>query len=188
MNTQFLKGPSPSRKEFEPTDPLSEIDRLTEYHAVAFGTLAGTMADLDGKIAALKAEYLATLRTQVADVKSSHAVLNAAIMNRAEAFTKPRTRVMHGFTVGLRKQVGEIAFPDAENSIRLIEKYFPGQADILIATKKTISKSSVAQLTVGELKKIGGEMTDPVDEVVIKSAIGDVVRLVDALIKEQAAA
>lgn len=185
---QALKGPPASRKDFDPTDPLLEIDRLTETHAAAFGTLAGTMAELDGKIAALKADYLPSLRAQVADVKSSHAVLNAAITQCADAFAKPRTRVMHGFTVGLRKQLGEIAFSDAENSIRLIEKHFPDQAGLLIATKKSIVKNAVAQLTAGELKKIGGEITDPVDEVVIKSAIGDVVRLVDALIKEQAAA
>lgn len=184
--SEVLKSPA-STKEIALPAALATIDQLTEQHAVAHNALANKMAELDGKIAALKADYLPGLRRLVSEVKATHDALNAAVILHADQFEKPRTRVLHGFTVGMRKLEGKTVFADEERSIDLIRKFFPGMANVLIAVKESIVKDMAAQLPAADLKKIGGEISDATDMVVIKSAAGDVVKLVDALIKEASA-
>lgn len=181
--TMVLKSPA-AVKEIKVPAGLESIDRLTEEHARNYNALAETMADLDGRIKALKADYVPTLRNLANAVKESHFVLNYAIAKAPNLFNKPRTHVLHGFEVGLRKMKGATVFKDEEKAIALIKKHFPDQADVLIAVKESIVKEAAGQLAAADLKKIGGEVTDPTDQVVIKSAIGDVTKIVDALLKE----
>jgi hypothetical protein len=142
------------------------------------------MAVLQNAIDQLKAEAMPDLRELVAAAKLSHANLVDAINATPGAFDKPRTRVLHGLKVGLRKQEGKTVFRDEELSIALIEMHLVDQADVLISTKKSIVKDAASQLPADLLKKIGGTIEDATDEVVIAPVEGDVMKLVDALIKE----
>lgn len=184
--TQVLKGPKPAVKEIKLAGPLGRIDDLTEVYAGVYNALSAEMIELNTLMEALKAKRLPVLRELVADAKAAKAALSDAIAAVPEQFVKPRTRQLHGFKVGLRKLEGKIVFSDEEKSIKLIEKHFADQFDVLIATTQSIVKDAAAQLPAADLKRIGGEITDSIDEVVIKSATGDVEKLVDALIKEKA--
>jgi hypothetical protein len=183
---QAVKHAKKADKTEIPLPPgLATIDERTERHAKNYNMLANTMAELEGKIADLKAEYLPALRDQVARVKMTHDALNAHILAHPDLFTKPRARTLHGFKVGYRKLEGKIVFSDEARSIDLaIEKLTADQVELLIRQTYSINKDAAAQLPDNDLKRIGGEITDPVDQVVIQSATGDVTRLVEALIKE----
>lgn len=184
--TQVLKSPAPSRKEIALPTSLARIDELTAAHAADYARLAAVVNSLNHEIELAKKKYLPQLRLWVADCKASRAALSDAISTIPDEFVKPRTRQLHGFKVGLRKLEGKIVFADEAKAIQLIEKHFPGQFDVLVATSQSVVKDAAAQLPAADLKRIGGEITDSVDEVVIKSATGDVEKLVDALIKEKA--
>ena len=185
MKTAVKQARKADTKEIPLSDDLKSLDKMVEAHAANYNRLANTMAELEGKIASLKAEYLPALRAAVADVKFTHEALNATIIARPELFNKPRTRVLHGFKVGFRKLEGKIVFRDEEKSVALAAEHLNDKEWCLVVrVSESINKDAAAQLPAATLKKIGGEITDPVDQVVIQSATGDVTKLVEALIKE----
>lgn len=187
MKSIALKTKQASQKEIKPlTGPLASIDKLTENHAAAYGELAGEMIALQAEIEVCKKKRLAQIRKLVAKAKATKAVLNDAITANAALFEKPRTRQLHGFKVGMRKLEGKMVFSDEDKACQLVFRHFPETADVLIDTKYSIIKDAAGQLSAADLKRIGGEITDSLDEVVIKPTAGDVEKLVDALIKEKA--
>lgn len=186
--TQVLKSPAASKKEIALTGPLASIDAATESYSLAYGALYAEMVALNQKIEAAKAQHLANLRRLVADAKARKATLTDLIQEHAAEFNKPRTRQLHGFKVGLRKLEGKMVFDDEGRAVDLIRKHFPDQFDVLVATSYSVVKDAAGQLAAADLKRIGGKITDSVDEVVIKSAVGDVEKLVDALVREKAEA
>ena len=90
---------------------------------------------------------------------------------------------MYGVKVGFEKGKGRIEWDDDDTVVRLIEKHFPEQADILIKTKKKPAKKALAQLSVAELKKLGVTVEETGDQVVIKSTDSEIDKLVTALLK-----
>lgn len=99
-------------------------------------------------------------------------------------FDTPRTVVFYGIKVGLQKGKGAIEWDDDAQVVKLIEKHFPEQADVLIKTTKKPVKKALAQLTVAELKKLGIVVEETGDQVVIKSTDSEIDKLVNALLKE----
>lgn len=184
--TAVLKAPAPARKQIKLSPALASIDNLTEAYATAYGLLYAEMAALNAEIEAAKRARMMALRKLVADAKSAKATLSFAITAHAEEFQKPRTRQLHGFKVGLRKLEGKMVFADEAKAVQLIKKHFPDQFDVLVATSYSVVKDAAGQLPAADLKRIGGEITDSVDEVVIKSQMGDVEKIVSALIAEKA--
>lgn len=168
-----------------PNKALDSIDILTQSHASNYELLAAEMRDMQAQIDGIKNAHLPAIRALVVRTKASHAVLSDAIMANVAVFESPRTRQMHGFKVGIRKQVGSMVFIDQEKAIKLVEKMLPELAETVIDVKKSINKAAAGQLSARDLKSIGGEITDPVDEVVIKPTAGDVEKLVNALIDEK---
>lgn len=173
------------KKEFPLPPGMTLIEECTERHAANYNALANVMAEAEGKIAAIKAEYAPALRDLVDRYKLTHDALNAHILANPKLFEKPRTRVLHGFKVGFRKLEGKIVFRDEEKSVALAAEHLSDkQWCLVVRVSESINKDAAAQLPAATLKKIGGEITDPVDQVVIQSATGDVTKLVEALIKE----
>jgi hypothetical protein len=182
--TDVLHANKPSKREIPLPAEMITLDEMVKAHANNYNHLAYMMAELEGKIANLKAEYLPQLLLAVQCVSETHAKLNQYILANPSLFEKPRTRTLHGFKVGFRKLEGKIIFADEALSIDLaIERLTDDQVELLIRQTYSINKDAAAQLPAADLKKIGGEITDPIDQVVIQSATGDVTKLVEALIK-----
>lgn len=71
--------------------------------------------------------------------------------------------------------------------VRLIKKYFPDQADVLITTTEKPVKEALNGLTAAELKKLGISVINGDEAIFIKPADSAVDKLVDALLKEATA-
>lgn len=163
---------------------LNDIDALTKKYADAHGSLCDTVAALGFEIEQVKSNYLKRIKEQVRAAKARKAELKAAIEESPALFTKPRTLVLHGTEVGLKKAKGKIEFEDADQVVKLIRKHFPEQFDVLVKTDETPVKTALGGLTVSELKKLGIEVSETGDYVLIKDAASDVAKAVKAFLKE----
>ncbi len=165
---------------------LPDIERKTKDYADARTVLSDRVQRLNDEIEAAKRRLLPGIKKAVEIAAEKKADLTWALMDSANLFVKPRTIVVCGIKVGLEKGKGKIEIPkeDEEKVVRLIEKYFPEQADVLIQTKKKPAKKALSGLTVAELKKLGITVEETGDQVVIKGTDSDVDKLVKALLKE----
>lgn len=166
---------------------LAEIEKLTKDYADARDNLSATVCALEEKVETLKRQYLPGIKRQVASAAEKRLALKNAIEDSQDLFIKPRTIIMHGIKVGFQKGKGKIEFDksEADRIVKLIEKYFPERADDLIETKKTPIKKALNRLTVQELKKLGVQVDDTGDMVVIKPTDSQIEKLVDRLLKEK---
>ncbi len=166
---------------------LAEIEKLTKDYADARASLAATMRALEEKIEGIKRQYLPGITTQVGIAKARRLELKNALEDSKDLFVKPRTVIIHGIKVGFQKGKGKIEFNKSEvdRVVALIEKHFPERAADLIETKKTPIKKALNRLTVKDLRKLGIEVDDSTDAVVIKPTDTQIGKLVDRLLKEK---
>jgi hypothetical protein len=163
---------------------LATIDRRTKEYADARRLLADLVQNLNDKIESAKKSLLPGIKRAVDKAAEKKAALSSAVQDGSHLFAKPRTVVMYGVKVGLEKGKGVIEWDDAEQVIKLIKKYFPDQADVLIKKTEKPIKKALAQLSVQDLKKCGITVEETGDQVVIKDTDSDVDKLVKALLKE----
>lgn len=163
---------------------LGEIESFAKEFAEARGRLVETVTTLQDKIDQLKRQYMPTIKLRVNTAMEKKANLAAAVEQSAGIFVKPRTIVIYGIKVGFTKGKGKIEWDDDAMVVKLIEKHFPEQAEVLIQTKKKPLKKALANLTVAELRKLGITVEDTGDIVVIKPVDSDVDKLVNALLKD----
>jgi hypothetical protein len=163
---------------------LATIDRFTKEYADARQTLADRVQTLNDGIEEFKRKLLPGIKKAVNTAAEKKAVLSSAVQDGAHLFAKPRTVVMYGVKVGLEKGKGTIDWDDGDQVIKLIKKYFPDQADVLIKKTEKPIKKALAQLSVQELKKLGITVEETGDQVVIKGTDSEVDKLVKALLKE----
>jgi hypothetical protein len=164
---------------------LQEIEKLAQQYAKVRGNLGDLVNDMQTRIAAVKANYITGIRNCVAAAKSSEADLRAAVSDFPQLFDKPRTRTFHGIKVGYQKAKGSVTWSDESAVIERIRKLLPAaQAELLIRAEEKVHKPGVYDLSVADLKRLGIEITDAGDVIVIKDTTSEVDKLVDALLKE----
>jgi hypothetical protein len=166
---------------------LAEIEKMTKDYADSREKLSNTVRLLEDKIETLKRQYLPGIKTQVGIAAAKKLDLKNSIEDSRTLFTRPRTVIFHGIKVGLQKGKGKIEFEkeQIDHIVRLIEKYFPEQAEVLIQTTKKPIKKALEGLSVAELKKLGIEIDDTGDAVVIKPTDSQIEKLVEKLLKEK---
>lgn len=163
---------------------LTGIEKLTKEYAEARRVLGDRVQHLTDEIETAKKRLLPGIKRAVENASEKKAALSAAVMQSPELFARPRTIVLSGIKVGLEKGKGIIEWDDDAQVVKLIEKHFSEQADVLIKTTKKPLKKPLSQLTVAELKKLGIVVEETGDQVVIKGTDSDVDKLVKALLKE----
>lgn len=127
-------------------------------------------------------QKIPALKRRIAEVSAAREELKNAIEDSPELFQKPKTRAFDGVKVGYRKAKGKITVADVEKTITLIRKHLPEFAKALIVTKENVDKAALGNLKAKDMKRIGAELTDDTDEVVISTAASDIDKLVDALL------
>ena len=163
---------------------LTDIEERAKEFAIARDTLAQRVDALQQEIEQAKRRKLKGIKNAVVLARVAELALRNSINDAPELFEKPRTMILHGIKVGYQKGKGGVEYSDDDQVIKLIRKYLPDQADILIATKENIVKKSLGQLSVAELKKIGVNVKKAGDQVLIKSTDSNVDKLVNALLAE----
>jgi hypothetical protein len=163
---------------------LGDIERLTKEYADWRGQLAEAALAAKKEIADIKSKHVVAIKRKVEAVAERQAKLKDAIEESRELFKKPRTMTIHGIKIGFQKEKGKISWSDAGQVIRLIEKHFAEQAEVLIKTTKKLVKGALQHLPASDLKRIGVSVGKDGDAVVIKSVDSELDKLVEALLKE----
>ena len=164
---------------------LITLDSLTKKFADARTDLSAAVSTLESQIEALKRAALPQIKRAVARAAEHQNNLGQAIDSARHLFDKPRTVVMHGIKIGLRKGAGGIDWEDDDKVVALIEKHFSkAQADLLVKTTKKPIAKALQDLDVAELKKLGCTVESTGDEVVIHPTDTAVDKLVNALLKD----
>jgi len=164
---------------------LAEIENLARELSFSRDELTLRVNILEDEIRAIKKKHRAALLRAIEAAAEKKEELRQAIEEGPELFEKPKTVIFHGIKVGYRKAKGEILWDDDAQVIRLINKHFPEQADVLIKVTETPVKPALAQLPVADLKKLGVTVIDTGDEIVIKPTDSEIDKLIDALLKDE---
>ncbi len=164
---------------------LSEIEKLAKEFSEARGILRDRVDVLNMGIDALKKRYIPGIRSAVEKAKEKQAVLSDAIEDGADLFVKPRTMTLFGIKFGIEKQKGKLEWEDKGIVVKLIKKLFPDSWETYVKVKEEPMKKNLATLPSADLKKLGIQVTETGDAVVIKPADSEVDKLVDALLNEK---
>lgn len=167
---------------------LAEIEKLTKDYADSYDSLAGIVTDLNQQIEELKRARMADIRRAVRLAAQRKANVVQAIKDNPGLFVKPRTYVFHGIKVGLQKEKGALVWESADDVLRLIHKHFSDRQEELIRRSEAPAKTALANLTAAELRKLGVEIVDAHDTVVVAPADSNVDKIVSALVKDAEAA
>ena len=162
---------------------LEQIARVTKQFADARRELAALVDATNRRMRLIYEDNLAQIRKLLDKTADSRAALEALILAAPELFARPRTIVVHGVKIGLRKSKGGIEWDDEEQVLRLIKKLFPEQADVLIRTTETPVKNALAELPAADLKRLGVTVEETGDVPVVQPADSVVDRVVKAFFK-----
>lgn len=166
------------------TTPMEQTESLTQNYRKRYDVLAERVEALDDEVRQLKRRRLPGIKSAVQSASQARAELAAHIEAHPELFEKPRTFVVAGIRVGVKKGSGRIEFDDKARVCKLIQKHFPEQAETLIKITEAPVKKALGTLTSAQLKKIGCQVVDTGDEVVINPVDSNVDKLVNALLAE----
>lgn len=164
---------------------LAEIEKLAKEFSEVRKILRDRVDVLDTGIQALKKWYLPGIRSAVETAKEKQAVLSASIEGSRDLFVKPRTLTLFGIKFGIEKQKGKLEWEDKGIVIKLIKKLFPDSWETYVKVKEDPMKKTLATLPSADLKKLGIQVTETGDAVIIKPADSEVDKLVDALLNEK---
>lgn len=166
---------------------LTDIEALTRKYADAREELSDLLRAMNEKLEQVKRATLPRCRELVNRTAEREAKLRAAVEDAPDLFQRPRTVIFHGVKVGFQKGKGVLDIPDADRTLEKIKTLLENPANFIRITE-TPDKQALAQLPVADLRKLGCTLTETGDQVVIKPVDGEVDKIVNALLREAAAA
>lgn len=162
---------------------ISEIESLAKSLADARQELADRLQRIKDEQDTVKRRYLQGVKNSVERVRSVHAELHTMLSDAKALFEKPKTRVIHGLRLGWMKQRGKVEFDDPALVIAALRKLLgEDEAAQYIQTKESPIKDRLSELPAKDLKRCHVSITDDTESVVIKSAGGEIDKLIDALL------
>lgn len=164
---------------------LTEIEKLAKELEDARLNLRGNLDDLETEIIAIKKKYMPSFRRAVEKAAQRHEALRQAIAEVPDLFIKPKTVIFHGIRLGYMKGKGDIAWEDTAQVVKLIKENFPDSVDVLLKITETPVKTTLAALSVSDLKKIGVTVVETGDEVFIKPTDSEIDKMINALLKDE---
>ena len=116
-----------------------------------------------------ESEIIATIEQEIADLVEANQSL----------FAKPKTRVLHGFKIGLRKKPGKITWKKAANVVaRIKQKLSITDAAKLIRTEEVPDKEALEKLPAQTLRALGVSVIDAGDVVIVNPTDTDLDKMV----------
>lgn len=129
-------------------------------------------------------QKLPVLKRRIAAAQAAREELAAIIGDNPDLFEKPRTVAVDGVKFGYRKLPGALTIADKARTLALIRQKLPERADSLIRVTENVSSAALKTLSARELARIGVVLGRDTDEVTIRSATGELEKLIDALLDE----
>jgi len=162
------------------------LDVLARKYSESRAVVSTRVADYQEELRALRKRHLPGIKQAAAQASQRQAELSAQIELHPDCFVKPRTMTLHGIKLGFQKGKGRLVVDDNEATVARIEKHFGEDALLYLVVTKKPKASALIELDAGTLKKLGVTVTDTGDSVVIKSADGEVEKLVAQMLEEGA--
>ncbi len=164
---------------------LDTLTALCKTYAEADQALRELVTIFDHDLQELKQEHERPIATALRKARRAQASLVLAVEEGADLFVQPKTRVLEGIKVGLRKLPDAIAALDEAITITLIRKHLPEPlVDVLIAQEESLVKAALKQLDDAQLAQIGAERTAGAQAVVCDPVDGDVDKLIKQLMSQ----
>jgi hypothetical protein len=164
-----------------PTAP--DFERLANDLNGAQTLLSEQMATLQDLIEKLEAQHLPHLRRLADTVARRKVELLDAVSSHAECFRDPKSRALHGWRFGFRKQPGALEITDEADTIRRLRKLLGEDAAAYIRVKESLDKHLLKALPAGDLAKAGITLTADTDAPFVAPCAGDISKLVEALLE-----
>lgn len=162
---------------------LDKVESLTKKYSESYGKLSNKVKELNDDIAQIKKKHLLAIKKYAESVQQDAVELTSALCENKECFESPKTFIFHGIKVGFQKQPGTITYDEAV-TIKLIKKHFKKVLKLYVETTEKIIKAALKKLPVTDLMKLGCEVTDSKDAVLIKATEGEIEKFVNQLISE----
>lgn len=163
---------------------MEAIDTLAQTYARARDELAERLESLRDEQEQARRRRIQGIKNSVARYSAAHADLLAAIDTQRHLFQKPRTRVLHGIKLGVVKQPGKLVIDSPASCVAALRRLLGDQAEAYIKRSESPVRSALANLPAKDLKRVGVTVTDDIDAVVIKSADGELDKLISALVAD----
>jgi hypothetical protein len=170
------------KKKNELPPGLALVADSASVYADRHAVLCQRVAAVEIALRRLKREHIRGIKSAVLSMAEARAALEEAIKAAKPQFAKPRTRTLHGVTVGFRKLIGKLTFSDAADVVKRIKQHFPAMVKVLVQTVEVPVKEAIEQLPAADLKRIGCEISESGDQLVCKMAGTDVEKVVAALL------
>lgn len=165
-------------------EAMGEIETAARAYAEARGTLDEHMRQLEADLSAIRRQRIGTIKVLAAKAAGAKATLAGLVAMAPEGFRKPKTRLFHGIKCGFVKRPGRMTWSDEGRVVELIRRLLPDQAEVLIKTSETPVKKALSGLDAGTLMRLGVQVTDTGEAVVVEAADSEIDKLVDALLQE----
>jgi arsenate reductase-like glutaredoxin family protein len=163
---------------------LTDIEALTRQYAEARAALAERVQELEDEIARLRRQRLPAIRRALGAAQERRDRLASAIAEAPALFERPKSVIFHGVRVGYQKGRGSITWDDDARVVALIRRHLPDQADALIRVVERPLKTALAQLSTAELRRLGVEVVETGEEIVIRPVDGELDRLIERLLAD----
>lgn len=169
-----------------PSYTLIDIEGRARNYRGARDLLAARVQQLVEAQAALRREAEPLIRLALQATKAAESELVSAISVSPTHFKRPKTVIFHGVRVGFEKGKGKVTISDKDKTVALIRKHLDDeQQELLIKVKETPIKKAIAQLPANDLKRIGVEVTDTGEVVVVRPVDSELDKMLDALLKSE---
>lgn len=166
---------------------MDQVKEAAKLYADNRELLALRVANLHTEIEELKRKHMPEILEAAGDTANVKETLAALIDESRELFAKPRSVIISGIRVGLKKGSGKNEIEDEEATIRLIHAHMPKKDwPLYIKTVEKVIKKPLEDLDGVTLKKIGVKVEGTGDVILIKATDSDVDKLVNAMLKEAA--
>lgn len=160
---------------------MTTIEERTRYYAACRDDLAARIGALEEEIVEVRERHRTALLEALAAHDQAEEALRAALTAAPGLFVEPRTRVLHGVRVGYQKGKGGLDIADEETTCKLIRKHLPQQVEALVKVTERPIKKALQNLDVGTLKKLGVNVLNTGDVIVLNATDGDLDKLIKAL-------
>lgn len=170
-----------------PSFTLIDIEARAKNYRSARDLLGDRVRQLQGHLARARREAEPVIRSALQLAKAAEAELVAGIAASPALFKRPKTVVFHGVKLGFEKAKGKVLISDEAKTLSLIRKHFDeDQADLLIKVKESVVKSACGNIAASDLQRVGIEITDTGEMVIVRPVDSELDKMLDALLKADA--
>ncbi|MEW5745253.1 MAG: host-nuclease inhibitor Gam family protein [Nitrospirota bacterium] len=163
---------------------MEEIELAAKRYHEAEEALAEAIRAMQDAVDKITRHHLPVIKRKFERAGAAYAELHSGISASPELFRKPRSRVFHGVTVGIKKEKGRVIIADEEATVKLIERHLKHQVDILLKITKKPVKKALQGLSGADLKKIGVTIDQDTDNVYIALVASEVEKMIQAFREE----